>query len=418
MTTQVRPHMDAASGFDVDRVRADFPILARTVHGKPLVYLDNAASTQMPRPVIERLVRYLEHEHANVHRGVHTLSQEATAAYEGAREKVRTFIHAASAEEVVFTRGATEGINMVALGLGRQLVKAGDEVLITALEHHANLVPWQMLCEDVGARLVVAPIDDAGELLLADMLALIGEKTRLVAVTHVSNALGTIVPVARVIEAAHARGIPVLVDGAQAALHLPIDVQALDADFYVFSAHKMCGPTGIGVLYGKRAWLERLRPVQGGGDMIRLVTYEKTTYNDLPYRLEAGTPAIAAAVAFGAAIDYVQALGVARIGAYEHELLAHATALLSAMPGIRLIGTAREKAAVLSFEVEGVHPHDVGTILDQEGVAIRAGHHCAQPLMARLGVPATARASFAFYNTHAEVEALARALGVVQEIFA
>ncbi len=409
--------MIQAPPFDVARLRADFPILGRQVHGKPLVYLDNAASTQMPRQVIDRLVLYQTTEHANVHRGVHSLSQEATNAYEGTREKVRAFINAPSTKEVIFTRGTTEGINLVAHAFGRAFVKAGDEVLITALEHHANIVPWQMLCEDVGAKLVVAPINDAGELLLDEWAALLSEKTRLAAFTHVSNALGTILPVKQMVALAAAKGVPTLIDGAQAALHVPIDVQDLGCDFYVFSGHKMCGPTGIGVLYGRREWLEKMKPWQGGGDMILSVTFEKTVYNQLPYKFEAGTPPIAAAVGLGAAIDYVQAIGVARIGAYEHELLEQATKALGEVAGVRLIGTAREKAAVVSFEVEGVHPHDVGTILDQEGVAIRAGHHCAQPLMNRLGVPATARASFAFYNTPAEVDALVAAIRVVKEIF-
>ena len=408
--------MIQAPAFDVARIRADFPILGREVHGHPLVYLDNAASTQMPRQVIQRLVDYQTHEHANVHRGVHTLSQEATNAYEGAREKARAFLNAPSTAEVIFTRGTTEGINLVANGFGRPFVKAGDEILITALEHHANIVPWQMLCEDVGAKLVVAPITDEGELVLDAWKALFTEKTRIAAFTHVSNALGTINPVAEMVAFAKAKGVPTLIDGAQAALHVPIDVQALGCDFYVFSGHKMCGPTGIGVLFGRKEWLERMRPWQGGGDMILSVTFEKTTYNALPYKFEAGTPPIAAAVGLGAAIDYVTAIGVANIGAYEHQLLERANELLARRPGVRLIGTARQKAAVVSFEVEGVHPHDVGSILDGEGVAIRAGHHCAQPLMDRLGVPATARASFAFYNTPEEVEALDRAIGVVQEI--
>ena len=399
-------------------VRADFPILTREVHGKPLVYLDNAASTQMPRQVMERMHHYLTFEHANVHRGVHTLSQEATNAYEGARETVRRFINAASLEEVIFTHGTTEGINLVAHAFGRLNVKAGDEVLISGLEHHANIVPWQMLCEDVGAKLVVAPISDAGELNPADLLALITEKTRIVGCTHVSNALGTIVDVKAIIDGAHAKGVPVLIDGAQAALHVPIDVQALGCDFYVFSGHKLCGPTGIGILYGKKAQLEKMRPWQGGGDMILSVTYEKTTYNVLPYKFEAGTPAIAAGIGLGAAIDYVTKLGVANIAAYEHELLTYATGLLEAIPGLRLFGTAARKAAVISFELAGVHPHDVGSILDTEGVAIRAGHHCAQPLMDRLGVPATARASFAFYNPREDADALAAAVRTVQGIFA
>lgn len=408
--------MIQAPAFDVAGVRADFPILNRVVQGKPLVYLDNAASTQMPRQVIQRLVDYQTNEHANVHRGVHTLSQEATNAYEGTREKARAFLNAPSTQEVVFTRGTTEGINLVAHAFGRSFVKAGDEILITALEHHANIVPWQMLCEDVGAKLVVAPIDDNGELRLDDWKAQFSDRTRIAAFTHVSNALGTINPVKEMVAFAKAKGVPTLIDGAQAALHVPIDVQALGCDFYVLSGHKMCAPTGIGILFGRREWLEKMKPWQGGGDMILSVTFAKTTYNELPYKFEAGTPPIAAAVALGAAIDYISAIGVARIAAYEHQLLERAVELLSKRPGVRLIGTARHKAAVVSFELEGIHPHDVGSILDGEGVAIRAGHHCAQPLMDRLGVPATARASFAFYNTLDEVEALDRAIGVVQEI--
>jgi cysteine desulfurase/selenocysteine lyase len=415
MSVTTAPELPPA--LDSHALRADFPILARTIGDKPLVYLDNAASTQLPRPVLDRLIHYHTHEHANVHRGVHTLSQEATNAYEGARERVRSFLNAAEAAEIIFTRGTTEAINLVANSFGAAFVREGDEILVTALEHHANLVPWQMLCERTGARLTVAPITDAGELQEDAFLALLGPRTRLVAVTHVSNALGTIVPVRALICAAHAQGIPVLVDGAQAVLHQPVDVRDLDADFYVFSGHKLCAPTGIGVLYGKRAWLDKLPPWQGGGDMIRVVTYERTTYNDLPYKFEAGTPPIAAAIGLGAAIDYLQGIGLARIAAHEQVLLARATELLAELPGVRLIGTASHKAAVLSFEVAGVHPHDVGSILDAEGIAIRAGHHCAQPLMARLGVPATARASFTFYNTLEECEALARGIRTVQEIF-
>jgi cysteine desulfurase/selenocysteine lyase len=404
--------------FDVARVRADFPILATTVHGKPLIYLDNAASTQMPQAVIDRFVRYQSTEHANVHRGVHHLSQTATAAYEGAREAIQEFIHAASHQEVIFTRGATEAINLVMHSWGRLNVQAGDEIVISTLEHHSNIVPWQMLCEEKGAVLRVIPINDAGELDMAAYRALLGPKTRLVAVNHVSNALGTINPVADIVDAAHRVGALALIDGAQAIAHLSVDVQALGCDFYVFSGHKMCGPTGIGVLYGKQSVLEKMQPFQGGGDMILSVTFEKTTYNALPYKFEAGTPPIAAAVALGESIKYLKGLGIGAIARYEHALLERATSLLGAMPGVRLIGTARMKSAVVSFEVEGVHPHDVGTILDQEGIAIRAGHHCAQPLMNRLGVPATARASFAFYNTPEEVEALARGVKVVQEVFA
>lgn len=401
---------------DVARIREDFPILKREVNDHPLVYLDNAASAQMPRVVIDRLVQYQTTEHANVHRGVHTLSQQATDAYEGAREILRGFINAASTKEVIYTRGATEAINLVASTWGRQNLKAGDEIVISAMEHHANIVPWQMLCEDVGCVLRVAPISDAGELDMDAFKALLDPKTKLVAMAHVSNALGTINPVEAIVVLGHDVGAKVLLDGAQAAPHLNVDVQALDCDFYVFSGHKMCGPTGIGVLYGKQAVLEGMRPYQGGGDMILNVTFEKTTYNELPYRFEAGTPAIAAAIALGTAVQYLLGIGLDRIAAHEHALLARATELLGAIPGVRLIGTARHKAAVLSFEVEGVHPHDVGSILDHEGIAIRAGHHCAQPLMQRLGVPATARASFAFYNTLDEVEALARGVRTVQEI--
>jgi cysteine desulfurase/selenocysteine lyase len=410
--------MNATEVLDVERIRADFPILRKTINGKPLVYLDNAASMQMPQVVIDRFVRYQQEEHANVHRGVHTLSQTATMAYEAARETVRKFLNAASTKEVIFTRGATEGINLVMHAWGRANVGAGDEIVLSTLEHHSNIVPWQMLCEEKGAKLRVIPINDAGELDMEAYRGLLNEKTRLVGVNHVSNALGTINPVKDMIALAHQHGAVVLVDGAQAAPHLPIDVQDLDADFYVFSGHKLCAPTGIGVLYGKQQLLEAMKPFQGGGDMIRSVSFEKTTFNDLPYKFEAGTPAIAAAIALGTAIDYISAIGLDKIQAHEHMLLERATKLLGGMKGVRLIGTARHKASVLSFEVEGVHPHDVGTILDGEGIAVRAGHHCAQPLMDRLGVPATARASFAFYNTPAEVDALARGIQVVQEIFA
>ncbi|MEB3195998.1 MAG: cysteine desulfurase [Candidatus Sericytochromatia bacterium] len=412
--------MNAALVDDLDlaAIRADFPILSRRVNGHPLVYLDNAASTQLPRPVLDRLIHYHSYEHANVHRGVHTLSHEATAAYEGARDIVRAFLNAEQREEVIFTRGTTEAINLVAQTFGRTRLEPGDEVLITALEHHANLVPWQMVCRERGALLKVAPIHDDGSLDIEAMIALMGAKTRLVAVTHVSNALGTIVPLEPIIQAAHALNIPVLVDGAQAVLHQPVDVRALDADFYVFSGHKLCAPTGIGVLYGKRAWLESLPPWQGGGDMIRTVTYAHTSFNDLPYRFEAGTPSIAAAVGLGAAITYLQGIGLGRIQAHEQRLLQYTTSRLAELPQLRILGTAREKAAVISFELAGVHPHDVGSVLDGEGIAIRAGHHCAQPLMARLGVPATARASFTFYNTLEECDALIRGLHVVTELFA
>lgn len=403
--------------FDVRRVREDFPALRQQVNGKPLVYIDNAATTQKPRPVLEAIRRFYEEDCSNVHRGVHTLSQRATEAYERARETVRRFLNARSEAEIIFVRGTTEAINLVAHSFGRGYVRAGDEILISAMEHHSNIVPWQILCEETGARLCVAPINDAGELLVEEFERRLTARTRLVAITHLSNALGTIVPVREIIALAHARGIPVLLDGAQAVAHLRVDVQELDCDFYAFSGHKLYGPTGIGVLYGKAEWLEAMPPYQGGGDMISSVTFEKTTYNRLPYKFEAGTPHIAGAIGLGAAIEYVTALGLEAIAAHERELLAYATEAISAIPGVRLIGTAREKASILSFTLEGVHPHDIGTILDQEGIAIRAGHHCAQPVMERFGVPATARVSFALYNTKEEVDALVRAVEKVREVF-
>jgi cysteine desulfurase/selenocysteine lyase len=404
---------------DVERIRADFPILTNVrPHGKPLVFLDSAASSQMAQPVLERMEHYRAWEHANIHRGVHYLSQRATEAYEGARRKVQRFLNAREEREIVFTANVTDSINLVMQGYGRAFVGAGDEIVLTCLEHHANIVPWQMLCEEKGARLRVVPISDAGELLLDEYERLLGPRTKLVAFTHVSNALGTINPVKEMIDTAHRHGVPVLVDGAQAVQHMPVDVQALDCDFYAFTGHKIYGPTGIGVLYGKAALLEKMRPFRGGGDMILSVTFEKTTYNAIPHKFEAGTPPIAQAVGLGAALEYVSAIGLERIAAHEHALLQYATELLQGIPGVRLYGTAKAKAAVLSFYVGDVHPHDVGTILDQEGVAVRTGHHCAQPLMQRLGVPATARASFACYNTFAEVEALAAAVRKVQELFA
>ncbi len=408
----------APTTFDVERVRADFPILKLTVAGKPLVYLDNAASSQMPQPVIDRLVRYQTSEHANIHRAVHYLSETATTAYEAARIKLQRFINAREAREVIFTSGTTEGINLVMHGWGRPNIKAGDEIILTVLEHHSNIVPWQMLALEKGASLRVVPINDAGELLLDEYEALFNERTRLVCVGHVSNALGSINPVKQMIAFAHARGVPVLVDGAQAAPHLAVDVQALDCDFYAFSGHKMCGPTGIGILYGRAALLEAMQPFKGGGDMIHTVTFEKTTYNTLPHKFEAGTPPIAAAIGLGAAVDYVSNIGMPAIAAHEHKLLRHATEQLGALPGVRLIGTAQDKAAVLSFAVQGIHPHDVGTLLNQEGVAVRTGHHCAQPLMKRLGVVATSRASFALYNTLADVNALVAGIRSVQKVFA
>ena len=412
------PAVTMPPAFDVARVRADFPILGITVAGKPLVYLDNAASSQMPQPVIDRLVRYQTTEHANIHRAVHYLSETATTAYEAARASLQRFINAREAREVIFTSGTTEGINLVAHGWGRQNIGAGDEIILTVLEHHSNIVPWQMLALEKGAILRVVPINDAGELLLDEYEALFNERTRLVSVGHVSNALGSINPVKQMIDFAHARGVPVLVDGAQAAPHLAVDVQELDCDFYAFSGHKMCGPTGIGILYGRAALLEAMQPFKGGGDMIHTVTFEKTTYNTIPNKFEAGTPPIAAAIGLGAAADYLCSIGMPAIAAHEHELLRYATEQLSALPGVRLMGTAKDKAAVLSFAVRGIHPHDVGTLLNQEGVAVRTGHHCAQPLMARLGVVATSRASFAFYNTLADVDALVAGIRSVQKVFA
>jgi cysteine desulfurase/selenocysteine lyase len=403
--------------WDVERIRKDFPILHQEVYGKPLAYLDNAATAQKPQVVLDALRAYYTADNANVHRGVHRLSERATEAYEGARRQIQRFLNAAHPREIVFVRGTTEGINLVAQAYGRWALGPGDEVVITALEHHSNIVPWQILCEEKGAALRVVPINDAGEVDLEAYEKLLGDRSRLVAVAHVSNALGTIVPVKRMIEAAHRRRIPVLVDGAQAAPHLRLDVQALDCDFYTFSGHKTYGPTGIGALYGKTELLERMPPFQGGGDMIKSVSFEKTTYNDLPYKFEAGTPSIAGAIGLGVALDYLAGLGLEQVAAYEHELLAYATERLASLPGLRLIGTAREKAAVLSFVVEGVHAHDVGTILDREGVAVRAGHHCAMPVMTRFGVPATTRASLALYNTREEIDALIGALEKVREIF-
>ncbi|MBG6073651.1 MULTISPECIES: cysteine desulfurase [unclassified Polaromonas] len=404
--------------FDVERVRADFPILQIEVEGKPLVYLDNAASSQMPQPVIDRLVRYQSTEHANIHRAVHTLSERATAAYEEARAKLQRFINAPDVREVIFTSGTTEAINLVMHGYGRKFIQAGDEIILTTLEHHSNIVPWQMLAEETGAIIRVLPINDAGELCLDQFEPLFNDRTKLVGVSHVSNALGSINPVKQMIALAHKRGVPVLVDGAQAAPHLPVDVQDLDCDFYAFSGHKLCGPTGIGVLYGKAALLEKMQPFKGGGDMILSVSFEKTVYNAIPYKFEAGTPPIAAAIGLGAAVDYLSAIGMDVIAAHEHALLQYATSQFSDLPGLRLIGTAQDKAAVLSFTLDGIHPHDVGTLLNQDGIAVRTGHHCAQPVMARFKVPATTRASFAFYNTMAEVDALVAGIRSVQKVFA
>ena len=418
MTTAAQRLNSRGAAFDVERVRADFPILATEVHGKPLVYLDNAATSQKPRAVIDAIMRYYQGTNANVHRGVHHLSEVATEDYEGARRTVQQFINAPHIHEIIFVRGTTEGINLVAQTFGRTRIGAGDEVLITGLEHHSNIVPWQILCQEKGAKLRVAPINDDGELLLDEFAKLLGPKTKLAAVTHVSNALGTINPLKKMIELAHSHGVPVLVDGAQAVPHMKVDVQALDCDFYTFSGHKVYGPTGIGVLYGKTALLESMPPYQGGGDMISSVTFDKTTYNKLPYKFEAGTPDIAGVIGLGAALKYVNSLGIENIGAHEHDLLEYATQKLLAIPGVRIIGTAKEKAAVISFVIEGAHPHDIGTILDQQGIAIRTGHHCSQPIMERFGIPATARASFAMYNTRAEIDALVRGIEKVREVFA
>lgn len=403
--------------WDVERIRADFPVLRQTVNGKPLVYLDNAASSQVPQVVIERGSMYLEQEHSNIHRGVHYLSQKATTAYEGAREKVKRFINAREARECIFVRGATEGINLVMNGYGRKFIGEGDEIIISAMEHHANIVPWQMLGEEKNARLRVIPMNDAGELLLDEYEALLNERTKLVAVTHVSNALGTINPIKEMIDSAHKYGVPVLIDGAQSAPHMRVDVQDLDCDFFAFSGHKMFAPTGSGVVYGKAALLEKMNPFQGGGDMIKTVTFEKTTFAELPNKFEAGTPAIASQIGLGASIDYLNSIGREQAEAHEMELLRYATERLSRIEGVRIIGTAREKASVISFVIDEIHPHDIGTILDQEGIAVRAGHHCAQPVMQRFNLPATARASFAFYNTREEVDVLARTVEKVVEIF-
>jgi cysteine desulfurase/selenocysteine lyase len=415
--TRPRSPRKLSPAFDVGKVREDFPILHRQVNGKPLVYLDNAATAQKPQVVIDTLDRFYREENSNVHRGVHFLSQRATDEYEMARVKVQRFLNAAEPREIIFVRGTTEGINLVASSFGRSKVRAGDEILISAMEHHSNIVPWQMLCEEKGAVLRVIPINDAGELRLEEFEKLLSPKTQLVALVHLSNALGTLNPVRPIIEMAHRRGIPVLLDGAQAAPHLKVDVRELDCDFYAFSGHKLYGPTGIGVLYGKARLLEAMPPYQGGGEMISSVTFEKTTYNTIPNKFEAGTPHVAGAVGLAAAIDYLSALDREAVEAYEHELLAYATEALRQIPGLRIIGTAREKAGVISFVLDGIHPHDIGTIVDQEGIAIRTGHHCAQPVMDCFGVPATARASLAFYNTKEEIDALVSSLHKVKEVF-
>ena len=405
------------SGFDAEKVRADFPILQQQVNGKPLVYLDNGATSQKPQSVIDELVRYYTTENANVHRGVHTLSQQATDSYEGARAKLRGLLNAADDHEIIFTRGTTDSINTVAQSYGRQNIGHGDEIIVSNMEHHSNIVPWQMLCEEKGAVLRVVPIDDTGELLMDEYERMLSPRTKLVSITHVSNALGTILPVEQIVGMAHAHGVPVMLDGAQAVPHLSVDVRKLDCDFYVFSGHKLFGPTGIGVLYGKAELLEAMPPVHGGGEMIKSVTFEKTIYNDLPYKFEAGTPNIAGAIGLGAAIDYVESVGYEAFGAYEDELLDYGTKALESIGGLRIIGTAPRKAGILSFVIENIHPHDIGTILDAEGIAVRTGHHCAQPVMQRFQIPATARASLAMYNTKKDIDALVRAIDRVIEVF-
>jgi cysteine desulfurase/selenocysteine lyase len=407
-----------SNNWDVEKIRKDFPVLSQTVNGKPLRYLDNAASSQVPNLVIERGSKYLQEEHSNIHRGVHYLSQHATTAYEAAREKVKRFINAKEAKECIFVRGCTEGVNLVASSYGRKFVNEGDEIIISAMEHHANIIPWQMLAEEKGAKLRVIPMNERGELIIEEYENLLNERTKIVAVSHVSNSLGTINPIKEMIATAHKFGVPVFVDGAQSVPHFPVDVQDLDADFFTFSGHKMFAPTGSGVVYGKREWWEKMPPYQTGGGMIRTVSFEKTTFAPIPEKFEAGTPAIAANIGLGAAIDYLNSIDFAAAARYEHELLEYATEKLSNIEGVRIIGTAREKASVLSFTIENVHPHDIGTILDQSGIAIRAGHHCAQPVMQFFDVPATARASFAFYNTREEVDVLADAVQKVIEVFA
>jgi cysteine desulfurase / selenocysteine lyase len=416
---RVRAARDSGSpaSFDVHAVRADFPILARSVRGKPLVYLDNAATTQKPQVVLDAIVGYYTGTNANVHRGVHELSERATEAFDAGRERVRTFFNAGDSREIVFTRNATESINLVAYSFARPRLKPGDEVLISAMEHHSNIVPWQLACEAAGATLRVAPIDDRGELILEEFERLLGARTRIAAITHMSNALGTVNPVAEIVRLAHGRGVPVLLDGSQAAYHMRVDVQALGCDFYAATGHKLYGPTGIGVLYAKAQHLEAMPPFLGGGDMISSVTFERSTWNVLPFKFEAGTPHIAGAIGLHAALDYLDSLDREALAEHERQLLEYGTAVVSSVPGVRLIGTASHKASILSFVMEGVHPHDIGTIVDREGVAIRTGHHCAQPVMQRFGIPATARASLAMYNTREEIDVLGRALHRVREVF-
>ena len=419
MTTTVESSLrsPSTSMFDVEQVRADFPILKLKIDNKQLVYFDNAASSQMPTAVMDRMIKYQTTEHANINRAVHYLSETATAEYEKSRHKLKNFINANEDQEIIFTSGTTDAINLVAHGYGRKFIGSGDEIILTVLEHHSNIVPWQMLAEEKGANIRVVPINDAGELLVDEYKKLFNKHTKLVGLTHVSNALGTINPIKKMIKFAHAHGVPVLVDGAQAAPHMKIDMQELDCDFYTFSGHKLCGPTGIGILYGKANQLKNMRPFKGGGDMIASVTFEKTTYNTIPYKFEAGTPPIAAAIGFGAAIDYLSSINLSTIEAYEQSLINYATEQINNLPGIRIIGSAKEKVAVLSFSVDGVHPHDIGTLLNQEGIAVRTGHHCAQPVMQHFNVPATTRASFSFYNSMSEVDAFIAGIQKVQKVF-
>jgi cysteine desulfurase / selenocysteine lyase len=410
------PTRAVTAGFDVEKIREDFPVLKQTIHGRPLVYLDSAATAQKPTAVVDAIRKFHEVDCANIHRGVHELSQRSTAAYEETRSKARRFLNSKTTNELIFVRGTTEAINLVSSSWGRKFVKEGDEIIISAMEHHSNIVPWQMLCEETGAKLRVIPMNDRGELILEEYEKLLNPRTRMVAVAHVSNALGTINPVKQIIRMAHNAGALTLIDGAQSTPHIPVDVQDLDADFYTLSGHKVVGPTGIGILYGKAALLNAMPPYQGGGDMIKVVTFEKTTYANIPYKFEAGTPNIAGGIGLGAALDYVNHIGLDKISAYEHELLLYGTDALSSIPGLRMIGTAREKAAVLSFVMEGLHPHDIGTVLDQQGIAVRTGHHCAEPVMNWFHVPATTRASLAFYNTTSEIDALADGIRKAKEV--
>ena len=403
--------------FDLNSVRDDFPILKRQVNGNPLVYLDNGATSQKPQSVIDAIVEYYATTNSNVHRGVHTLSQQATDGYEGARSKVRKFINASKDGEIIFTRNTTEGVNLVAHSYGRQNIGPGDDIIVSNMEHHSNIVPWQMLCEESGANLKVVPIDDSGELVMDEYQEMLSSRTKLVSITHVSNALGTILPAKQIVDMAHSYGAPVLLDGAQAVPHMPVDMQELDCDFYVFSGHKLYGPTGIGILYGKEDYLNSMPPFLGGGDMIKSVTFEKTIYNDLPYKFEGGTPDIAGAIGLGAVIDYVSGLGFDQITAHEEELLHYGTEALESIAGVQIIGTATDKAGILSFVMDAAHPHDIGTILDEQGIAIRTGHHCAQPVMQRFQIPATARASLAFYNTKEDIDALVKGIDRVIEVF-